>query len=321
MPWRSTSPMTRCQNAGFSVRLMNPATAVASATVARTSSSASARAMISFPMSCGFLRAVRASPNATLVATSPNSARRAGSNCTTGSASGHSARAAAANRAASSSSDNNAVSLVVVGFIASDLRRAIQLLHHQHASPFVKERQRRKRPAHVGPRDERLRRAVGARDDKRQPRDPGMRQALDPARQLLAGEELTGAFEEPDMVGGIEQLEDRLALRSHRPRGITAVGRTDLDLFEPMIRPQPRAKIRERIGDVPLANFPNGDQSNVQAAGSRLAAARMSSGNARSFAAAYSRARLTHSMSSTSMISKPMMSSSGVTSMCMPSQR
>jgi hypothetical protein len=53
-----------------------------------------------------------------------------------------------------------------------------------------------------------------------------------------------------------------------------------------VIRPQPRAKVRERIGDVALANFPDGDQPDVQAAGFPAAAARMSSGNARSLSRA-----------------------------------
>jgi hypothetical protein len=54
-----------------------------------------------------------------------------------------------------------------------------------------------------------------------------------------------------------------------------------------VVRPQAHAKIGERIGDVALANFPDGDEPNVQAAGSRDAvAARMSSGNARSLSRA-----------------------------------
>ena len=104
--------------------------------------------------------------------------------------------------------------------------------------------------------------------------------------QLLAGEQLAGALEQPDVIGGIEQLEDRLALGPHRPRRIAAVRGAHLDLVEPVIRPKPRAKIRERVGDVALANFPDGDEPNVQAAGSRAAAARMSSGNARSLSLA-----------------------------------
>jgi len=67
---------------------MNPAAAVASATVARTSASSIALAMIAFAMSSGFLFATFAKPKATLVATSPCSARRGGSNVTFASPSG-----------------------------------------------------------------------------------------------------------------------------------------------------------------------------------------------------------------------------------------
>src|ERR1035437_10074636 len=141
--------------------------------------------MISAAISCGFLRAIRASPKATLVATSPNSTRRAGSNCTIGSASGHSARAAAAKRTASSSSERSTCSSVVVGFIARDLRRAVQLLQHQRSGPLVDERERRERPAYVGPREQGVRGAVRPGDDEREPGDPLMRQPPDPPAPAL----------------------------------------------------------------------------------------------------------------------------------------
>ena len=67
---------------GASRRLMNPAVAVPSATVARTPSSASARSRIACAISLGARFALRAKPNATLVATSPNSGRRGASNVT-----------------------------------------------------------------------------------------------------------------------------------------------------------------------------------------------------------------------------------------------
>src|ERR1700733_14472407 len=298
---------------------MKPASGVASATVARTASSSSARAAMSAAMSCGFLRATRASPNAALVATSPNSARRAGSNCTTGSAPGHSERAAAAKRAASSSRDGNAKSSVVVGFIASDLRRAVHLLQHERASPFVQERERREGPADVGPSQERVRSPIRPRDHERDPRDPLVRQPLDPPAELLAGDQLAGAFQQPDVIGRIEQLEDRVAFGANRPCRVGPVSRPHLDLVEPVIRPNARAKIRERIGDVALADLTYGDEPDVQAA-VRAAAARIFDGKARSFSVAKSRAIATSAGSSTSMISNAMISSSGVTSMSTPSQ-
>jgi hypothetical protein len=89
------------------------------------------------------------------------------------------------------------------------------------------------------------------------------------------------------MIGGIEQLENGLALGPHGTRRIAAIRRSHLDLVEPVIRPNSRAKISERIGDVALADFPDGDEPDVQAAGSRdAAAARMSPGKARSLSRA-----------------------------------
>jgi hypothetical protein len=89
------------------------------------------------------------------------------------------------------------------------------------------------------------------------------------------------------VISGIEQLENCLTFGPQRARRIAAVRRTHFDFIEPVIRPNPRAKIRERVGDIALTDFSDGDEPDVQAAGSRLAAAaRMSSGNARSLSRA-----------------------------------
>src|SRR5579875_369231 len=189
----------------------------------------------------------------------------------------------------------------MIGFIPSDLRRAVELLQHDDASPLVQERQLGERPQEVRSPDEFVRypecsadderesrstsglqclellcesvtRELGPRpfrsevrspdefvrypecsaDDERESRSTSGLQCLELLCESVTRELGPRPFEEPHLVGGVDVSQNRI------------VG-TNLDLFQPMIGPQPLAEVVRGCSGVWFTEAADGDQADVHA--------------------------------------------------------